>query len=245
MTATDTRLHGYDTFVDEVVDHLDVLSRVARRLTRQTQDAEDLVQETIARALARRAQFHPGTNLRAWLLTIERSLFVDAYRRARRGPLTQSLDEVEEGILYGKGGMVPSPSAESALWQEWMGQDLVAALETVPEHYRVAVLLSDVEGLSYAEMAQWMERQYTVNSNYNTQSDGTAITATQLPVKQSPRSGGAAYNISFAAGQPTASTFVLRAVPAGSMSGDACGTLTLDNTGARGSAGTTANCWDR
>jgi prepilin-type N-terminal cleavage/methylation domain-containing protein len=95
------------------------------------------------------------------------------------------------------------------------------------------------------EMAQWMERQYTVNSNYNAQSDGTAITATQLPVKQSPRSGAAAYNISFAAGQPTASTFVLRAVPAGSMSGDACGTLTLDNTGARGSAGTTANCWDR
>jgi RNA polymerase sigma-70 factor, ECF subfamily len=157
MTATDTRLHGYDTFVDEVVDHLDVLYRVARRLTRQTQDAEDLVQETIARALARRAQFHPGTNLRAWLLTIERSLFVDAYRRARRGPLTQSLDEVEEGLLYGKGGMVPSPSAESALWQEWMGQDLVAALETLPEHYRVAVLLGDVEGLSYAEMAQWMD----------------------------------------------------------------------------------------
>ena len=156
MTATDTRLHGYDTFVDEVVDHLDVLSRVARRLTRQTQDAEDLVQETIARALARRAQFHPGTNLRAWLLTIERSLFVDAYRRARRGPLTQSLDEVEEGSLYSRGALAPSLSAESALLQDWMDPDLVAAINTLPEHYREAVVLSDVEGLSYAEMAQRM-----------------------------------------------------------------------------------------
>ena len=50
-----------------------------------------------------------------------------------------------------------SPSAESALWQEWMDQDLVAALHALPEHYREAVLLSDVEGLSYAEMAQWMD----------------------------------------------------------------------------------------
>jgi RNA polymerase sigma-70 factor (ECF subfamily) len=156
MTVTDTHLHAYETFVDEVVGHLDVLDRVARRLTRQAQDAEDLVQETIARALDRRMQFHPGTNLRAWLLAIERSLFVDAYRRARRGPLTQSIDDVEEGILYSRGGMAPSPSAESTLLQEWMDQDLVAAFNTVPEPYREAVELAEVEGLTYAEMAQRM-----------------------------------------------------------------------------------------
>jgi RNA polymerase sigma-70 factor (ECF subfamily) len=153
LTTTESRR---DTFVDEVVAHLDVLYRVALRLTRQPQDAEDLVQETATRALTRRAQYQPGTNLRAWLLTIERSLFVSAYRHARRGPLTQNLDEVEEGDLYGSGGMVPSPSAESALLQEWMDSDLVAALHTLPEHYRVVVVLADVEGLSYAEMAQRM-----------------------------------------------------------------------------------------
>jgi RNA polymerase sigma-70 factor (ECF subfamily) len=156
MSATDPRLHGYDTFVDEVMEHLEVLHRMALRLTRRPQDAEDLVQETATRALARRAQYQPGTNLRAWLLTIERSLFVDAYRRARRGPVTQRLDEVAEESLYGRGARVASPSAESALWQEWMDQDLVAALHALPEHYREAVLLSDVEGLSYAEMAQRM-----------------------------------------------------------------------------------------
>jgi RNA polymerase sigma-70 factor (ECF subfamily) len=156
LTAPDAHLHGYDTFGDEVVGHLDVLHRVARRLTRQAQDAEDLVQETIARALDRRAQFHPGTNLRAWLLAIERSLFVDTYRRARRGPLTQSIDDVEEGVLYSRDGMAPSPSAESALLQEWMDPDLVAALHTLPEPYREAVELADVEGLSYAQMMHRM-----------------------------------------------------------------------------------------
>jgi RNA polymerase sigma-70 factor (ECF subfamily) len=142
--------------MDEVVDHHDVLSRVARRLTRQAQDAEDLVQETIARALSRRAQYQPGTNLRAWLLKIERSLFVSAYRHARRGPMTASIDEVEEGVLYSRGGLVPSPSAESTLLQDWVDHDLVAAVKALPEHYRVAVLLSDVEGLSYAEILQRM-----------------------------------------------------------------------------------------
>ena len=157
MTASDTRLYGHDTFVAEVVDHLDVLYRVALRLTRRPQDAEDLVQETAARALTRRAQYQPGTNLRAWLLTIERSLFVSAYRHARRGPVTQSLEEVEEGSLYGRGAMAPSPSAENAPLQDWMDHDLVAAVKALPEPYRVAVVLSDVEGLSYAEMAQRMD----------------------------------------------------------------------------------------
>src|SRR5438105_11166604 len=135
MSATDPRRHGHDTFVAEVMEHLEVLHRAALRLTRRPQDAEDLVQETATRALARRAQYQPGTNLRAWLLTIERSLFVDAYRRARRGPVTQRLDEVEES-LYGRGAWVASPSAESALLQEWMDDDLMAALHALPEHFR-------------------------------------------------------------------------------------------------------------
>jgi type IV pilus assembly protein PilE len=95
------------------------------------------------------------------------------------------------------------------------------------------------------ENAQWMERQYTVNSNYSKLADGTNITASQLPVQQSPRTGGAAYTISFTASEPSSSTFMLQAVPQGSMSGDACGTLTLNHQGAKGSSGTTSNCWDR
>jgi len=98
---------------------------------------------------------------------------------------------------------------------------------------------------SLLEMAQWMERQYTVTSTYNTFGDGNPINASRLPVRQSPRNGAPTYVIGFAAGQPTASTFVLEAVPQGAMAADACGTLTLNNTGVRGSAGTPAKCWDR
>jgi RNA polymerase sigma-70 factor (ECF subfamily) len=156
MTAPERGTNEHDTFVDEVVDHHDVLSRVAWRLTRQAQDAEDLVQETIARALSRRGQYQPGTNLRAWLLAIERSLFVSAYRHARRGPTTASIDDIEEGVLYSRSGLVPSPSAETTLLQDWVDHDLVAAVQALPEHYRVAVLLSDVQGLSYAEILQRM-----------------------------------------------------------------------------------------
>jgi RNA polymerase sigma-70 factor (ECF subfamily) len=156
LTMAERGLQGRDTFTDELLEHLDVLQRVALRLTRRLQDAEDLVQETLARALARRAQYHPGTNLRAWLLTIERSLFVSAYRHERRSPVTQRIDAVEEGSLYAHGGLAPSPSAESALLQEWMDPALVTALKALPQHYRVAVLLGDVVGLSYAEMAQRM-----------------------------------------------------------------------------------------
>lgn len=147
------------SFERDVVAQLDALYSLALHLTRREQDAEDLVQDTVARAFSRRHQFQPGTNLRAWLYTIERSLFVSAYRRERRAPLIRSLDEEEaaEHALYDGRGTRSSPSAEQELLHWWVSEEIVAALQALPEHYRVAVLLSDVAGLSYAEMAQTMD----------------------------------------------------------------------------------------
>jgi RNA polymerase sigma-70 factor (ECF subfamily) len=147
---------GDESFEDGLVAHLPLLHRVALRLTRRHQDAEDLVQETVARALAHQAQFQRGTNLRAWLLTIERSIFLSAHRRRRQAPPLQSMDAVDENTLYGAGGMRSSPSAEHVLLHGRMDDALVAALRTLPAPYRVAVLLRDVQGLSYAEIAQQM-----------------------------------------------------------------------------------------
>src|SRR5947209_7588166 len=90
---------GDESFEDGLLAHLPVLHRVALRLTRRQHDAEDLVQETVARALAHRAQFQRGTNLRAWLLTIERSIFLNAHRRMRSTPRLRSVDEMDEGTL--------------------------------------------------------------------------------------------------------------------------------------------------
>jgi len=147
---------GDESFEVGLLAHLPVLRHVALRLTRRQHDAEDLVQETVARAIAHQAQFHRGTNLRAWLLTIERSIFLSTRRRMRQAPPPQSMDAVDESTLYGTGGMRSSPSAEHVLLQGRIDDALVEALRTLPAHYRVAVLLCDVQGLSYAEIAQQM-----------------------------------------------------------------------------------------
>ena len=106
-----------------------------------------------------------------------------------------------------------------------------------------------------SEVAQWIERQYTLSNAYDLMGDrSTAISASTIPLKQSPKSGGKTYDIGFAAGEPTASTFKLVATPTGSMSTDKCGALTLDHLGVKGLivAGTTItdqtvinSCWER
>ena len=99
------------------------------------------------------------------------------------------------------------------------------------------------------ETAGWMERQFTVSSAYNKKGDGNAIDAAALPYPEAPKAAGAkAYDIAFVASSPTATTFTLTAAPKNSMSGDKCGTLTLDQQGVRGVVGgtaTVADCWDR
>jgi len=152
--ATETPGPGDENFEDGILAHLPALHRVAVRLTCRPYDAEDLVQETVARALAYRAQFHPGTNLRSWLLTIERSIFLNSRRSVRHGPQLQSMDNLDENTLYSSSAVSASPSAEHVLLHGRIDDAIVDALHRLPEHYRVAVELCDVQGLSYAEIAQ-------------------------------------------------------------------------------------------
>jgi RNA polymerase sigma-70 factor (ECF subfamily) len=123
-------------------------------MTYGSQDAEDLVQDTIIRALTHRHQFRDGSNLRAWLITIMRSIVVSAYRRKSRAPRVQVLNDGEmEDFLYGPGGLLGSPSAEHVMLHTWLDEELRAALASLPEHFRGAVGLCDVEGLTYQETA--------------------------------------------------------------------------------------------
>ena len=107
---------------------------------------------------------------------------------------------------------------------------------------------SDAKSL-LLETSAWLERQYTVSSTYTRKGDNTAINTAALPYAESPKGSGAkAYDIAFAASSPTTSAYALTAVPKNGMSGDKCGTLTLDNTGAKGvtgGTGTVAECWER
>jgi RNA polymerase sigma-70 factor (ECF subfamily) len=132
----------------EAVAYADGLYNFARHLTRDEAEAEDLVQETYARALAAVGQFEEGTELRAWLFRILRNTFIDLRRRTQRQRTEGGLDTVEAG------GSPAAPTEPHQLDQV-VGREIEAALGTLSEEARTVVLL-DLEGFSEAEIAEWV-----------------------------------------------------------------------------------------
>lgn len=137
----------------EALTYVDALHNLARYLTGNATDAEDLVQETYARALRAEQQFTPGTNLKAWLFRILRNTFVSVYRRQRASPLVGGLDTVDPGSA--------TPAAETWLCDDLeldrlrkvVAEEIEAALMTLSEEARTVVLL-DLEGLTEVEVAE-------------------------------------------------------------------------------------------
>jgi RNA polymerase sigma-70 factor (ECF subfamily) len=130
-----------ERFETEALPHLRALYGTAYRMTRNAHDAEDLVQETFLRAYRGFDRFEPGTNIRAWLFTILHRARTDAFRRAGRSP--QTVEMIDEGPA------VPAPQEALASGAE----DIERALAGLPEVFRMAVVLRDVEDLSYDEIA--------------------------------------------------------------------------------------------
>jgi RNA polymerase sigma-70 factor (ECF subfamily) len=139
------------TEVTAALAHADALYRLAFHLARNPADAEDLVQETFARALRAWGGFAGGTDLRAWLLRILRNTFLDRERGARRHPVEGGFDETATGSA-GDGGAWLRAGLEPEQLRGLVAGELAAALRELPEEARTLVLL-DVEGLSEAELA--------------------------------------------------------------------------------------------
>jgi RNA polymerase sigma-70 factor (ECF subfamily) len=127
------------------------LFRAALRRTRQTEWAEDLTQDTLIRAYERFGQFSPGTNFRAWLFTILTHLYLNDCERARRRPVTISLST--DGAMWDMAAPEALHDPEALLLTHVMDEDLEAALERLPEEFRIAILLVDVEEMTYQEAA--------------------------------------------------------------------------------------------
>ena len=140
-------------FEAEALPLLDGMYGAALRLTRNPADAEDLLQETFARAFAAYDSFESGTNLKAWLYRIMMNSYISSYRKAKRSPQTVPTDDVEPfsyvRSVLDDGGKTP----ETEVLERIPDEEVKAALEELPEQFRMSVLLADVEGFSYREIA--------------------------------------------------------------------------------------------
>src|SRR5688500_15223272 len=148
-------------FTDQTMDLMPSLYNAALRMTRNRADAEDLVQETYLRAYRSFDSFEDGTNLKAWLYRILTNTYINSYRAKKRRPEETELDEVEDLYLYHRiGGLeaaMAGRSAEDELLDRFSEAEVKEAVEDLPENFRMAVLLADVEGFSYKEIAEILD----------------------------------------------------------------------------------------
>jgi RNA polymerase sigma-70 factor (ECF subfamily) len=148
-------------FAEQAMEHMPSLYSAALRMTRNPADAEDLVQETYLRAYRGYGGFTEGTNLKAWLYRILTNTFINRYRAKKRRPEETDFDDVEDFYLYRRmGGLEEARagrSAEDELMDLFPEQEVKEAVESLPENFRLAVLLADVEGFSYKEIAEILD----------------------------------------------------------------------------------------
>ena len=137
------------------------LYSAALRMTRNPADAEDVLQETFLKAYRAYHTFTAGTNLKAWLYRILTNTYINKYRKAQRRPSEVELGELEDFYLYKRmgepGASAASESAESEVLESIVDADVKAALEALPDHFRLPVLMADVEGFAYKEIAQMLD----------------------------------------------------------------------------------------
>ena len=149
------------TFADQAMQYAPQLYSAALRMTRNQADAEDLVQETYLRAYRGFGGFTEGTNLRAWLYRILTNAFINTYRSRQRRPAESDLADIEDMYLYRRlstlDTLAASRSAEDQLMDMLTDDEVKQALEDLPENFRLPVLLADVEGFAYKEIAEMLD----------------------------------------------------------------------------------------
>jgi RNA polymerase sigma-70 factor, ECF subfamily len=157
LQRIDTMPDRDERFEHDVVPFMSQLYPAALRMTRNHSDAEDLVQETFAKAYAAFHQFKPGTNLRAWLHRILANTFINSYRKKRREPVQDLGAEFSDDWQTGNDPLAPpARSAEAEALERLGDSDVLQALRDLPEEFRIAIYLADIEGYPYKQIAEMM-----------------------------------------------------------------------------------------
>ncbi len=150
-----------EDFAEGVIAQLDSLYRTALRMTNNQQEAEDLVQETMLKAFRFSNTYQPGTNLRAWLFRILNTSAINRYRRQATHPTPVTLPEGEDFYLYNQirdlSGQELTQGAEEEVLGQYLDEDVYKALSDLPPNFRMPVILADIEGLSYKEIAEALQ----------------------------------------------------------------------------------------
>ena len=149
------------TFEEDALQYARQLYSAALRMTRNPSDAEDLVQETFLKAYRAYDSFEEGTNLKAWLYRILTNTFINKYRADSRRPKQSELGDVEDLYMYRRiavgDSSAASRSAEERVLEGLLEEDIKRAVEELPENFRIPVLLADLEGFSYKEIAEILD----------------------------------------------------------------------------------------
>jgi RNA polymerase sigma-70 factor, ECF subfamily len=157
LKRIDTMPDRDERFEQDVIPFMAQLYPAALRMTRNHSDAEDLVQETFTKAYAAFHQFKPGTNLRAWLHRILANTFINSYRKKRREPVQDLGAEFSDDWQTGHDPLAPpARSAETEALERLGDSDVLHALRDLPEEFRVAIYLADIEGYPYKQIAEIM-----------------------------------------------------------------------------------------
>jgi len=144
-------------FEREALPHMDLLYNYALRMTNNAQDADDLVQETYLKAYRFWDSYEQGTNIKAWLFRILKNSYINRYRKETKEPDTVDYDEVKDFYNTVRDESTESNDLQQTLFGNLLDDDVTKAIASLPDDFRTVVILSDIEGLSYEEIAEFVD----------------------------------------------------------------------------------------